>query len=451
MVLLLIILLFIPMGYFFWTIRKTFWLNPAFYFVIFTYFIPFVIVAFLDHYTGIQLVFYNRLPYSLSEKAYLICLSLTLLSFICFFMGYLWYTKNKIPISKRLSFNQYVSFERIHPILVTLFIVAGLAWLFGIQLSYGLSYYLNYFAQIRGNPNFEMSSNSAFLIHFGRNITMIIMLFWIGNYALNRNHGFFALISLFLMVVMLFTAGGRAGFIYGIYFIVMAWNGAKRNRPSKFAIIVLIVAGFVFVVAGRTILNLQSYTSGFKEYGNTIFLQLSDIEHSFERLSYFGLDLLHLFFVAEDVGDRYEYFFFRDIPLIPLYIIPKMMHGMDFMTAHVVFNDIYYPIRYGNNPPTFLAYLYWSLGLPGVIFGSFVVGYLAGFVKKWTIHTASIPSFYGVAVLIAFNFSNLKVGYMSGIAKSLFPYFFVIVLLLVISKVRLTFRRTQILTLRNRH
>jgi hypothetical protein len=127
MVLLLIILLLIPIGYFFWTIRKTLWLNPAFYFVILTYIIPFVIVAFLDKYTGIQLVFYNRVQYSIGENAYLFCLSLALLSFICFFMGYLWYSRNKKCISKRLSFNQCVSFERIHPILVALFIFAGLA------------------------------------------------------------------------------------------------------------------------------------------------------------------------------------------------------------------------------------------------------------------------------------------------------------------------------------
>ncbi len=447
-VLLTILLLSTCTVWFLWVNRKGMWINPAVHLTVFVYIIPFVLVPFLDRYTPLRLVFYRRRPYTIQEDVLTACLFLALLSYICFVVGYL--ATAKCRLLKGSVFPTHLTFGKIHSWVLLLFCLGFFLHVFGIYASYGIKQYFTYFAQIRGDPAFaDIKQNSmAFLIHLGRIMLFVPAYLWFGQYAAARKHGTLALMGVSCLFAALITAGGRAGVLSFFIILILTWYGSRQERPSVMIAVLFLGFAVIIIIAGRVILNSQAYVHGLAGLSGSVQSKMVDLGHVLERFSPFGQHILHLSFVYQDVGTRYEYYMFRDVAVAPLYVIPKLIHGIDVPAAQVAFNDIYYheTVQFGNNPPGILAYFYWSSGVPGIIFGSCSLGCLAAIAKAWCRRTAMLPGFYGLAVFVAYSSTFVARGYMSYVTKMLFPPAMVIAVLLFASRLRTVPRARRLAT-----
>ncbi len=398
------------------------------------FFVPYSIVAAMVRWWEVPIVRRGQVEFVLSEGDWQWCLLAANISLAAIGAGYL--ATKTLSHPRRQAHRPLQSWRVSNRTVLRVFaVVVGsfFVWVLGISLTHGLQeHFANPLAR-RGGA--DPGQAAGFLISLGGLATISACLGLVGTAAMTWGRAAFAraallgVIGIGLASLVLFSSGGRGAVIQ---FFCIGLIAAYTVRGKSVSLAVWAVIGsfaIFFAVFGHTVFNYNAWSAGIgSSLLNAVTGSIDQPEVSLQKLVTFGQSLIHPVFIRDAMASGLAPHYFRDVPALPFYLLPKVVHGVQYHTLQEEMMALY-PDPNANNNLKIVTYLFWGGGWVGVLVGGASAGCVMALVDRWIARSSLHPSLAGSSIILAFSFGvGLFNGGPADIRHSL-PNFIILVVL----------------------
>jgi hypothetical protein len=180
---------------------------------------------------------------------------------------------------------------------------------------------------------------------------------------------------------------------------------------------------------GHTLFSPDAWLSGISVSLSSDFADvIEQPEAKLQKLVTFGQSVIHPVLIRDAMASGLPPHYFADVPMVPFYLLPKLLHGISYITLQMEFMELF-PDLHANNNIKIVAYLFWGGGWVGLVAGGAVSGMALALVDRWNEALGRHPALTGPSVALAISFGvGLLNGGPAAIRDSLTPLLVLIVL-----------------------
>ena len=384
--------------------------------VIIQFVVPYFAVAAIARRWELPIIQRTNLEFALDEGDWQWCLFAANIVLAAIGLGYLSVKRVVLSNSPAIQSSPLVRIDGTKVLGVfAVIVVSYLVWAVGISLTHGLrEHFANPLAR-RGGA--DAGEAAGFLIILGGLATTsaCLCVAGIGAMAWGESGRVRAALLVASGLVMagpvLFSFGGR-GAVIGFFGVGLVSMYAARGRRVPLAIWSMLGSfAVLFAVFGHTVFTYDAWSSGIvSSLTEALEHYMAQVEVPLQKLVTFGQSVIHPILIRDAMESGLPPHWFRDVPELPLYFLPKLVHGVQYYPLQVEMMDLF-PDPGANNNIKIVAYLWWGGGWSGLIGGGLVCGGFLAVVDQWIARASVHPALTGPSIVLALE---LGVGLFNG-------------------------------------
>jgi len=377
---------------------------------VFQFLVPYVVVAALARWGAIPIIRQGLYEVTLTEDDWVWCLFAANVAVTAIAIGYAFV---KSLMRTRVAARQLDSITRpteSQVIAVFLVVLGGfIVWALGVSLTHGMR---EHFAEPLVRRGGASEHGAGFLIPLGAAATTSAGLCLIGCtvtvWGTQASRAAIALcaISLIFAGLILYSAGGRGGVIQFVGIAAITFYGARCRSVPYIVWAFAALGAVLFAVFGSVFFTNRAWDVGIAESLLALMPASTDeVGPSLQKLVTFGQSLLHPLMIRDALERGLQLHYFRDVPSLPLYLVPKFIHGVEYYPLQLEFMDNFPdPGGDASNNIKIVSYLFWGFGWKGVICGGAVAGAVLAMADSWVRYATKQSVMIGSGMAFAISF-----------------------------------------------
>ena len=202
-----------------------------------------------------------------------------------------------------------------------------------------------------------------------------------------------SLLSLIISMTVLFSDAGRLELVYSFLPVFLSPYIIKKRLPPISLTTLFSMLAIFWFVNGDKIFSWISYD---------IHIQILDHKnisfYFYSFLSEFTHPYDSLLIALDKVPSEMDFRFFKDFFYGLMSLVPEKLLGVSIPDTIASYNTYFLLGKFESTvPPGFLALLFYSFSIPGVLFGSIFFGTIIGKTEKFLLKLEFIHPFFGFA------------------------------------------------------